>query len=205
MRRWIPIVIVTACSSGSGPARTADRGPGLPPAPSPPAPAPAPAVAATTYVGVVTTRASRVVATDFDARIDTLLVRAGQSVKAGDPIARLDASLLTAPIDGVVSLIRAKEGELAQAGTPIARIFDPADRRVRFAVPPELRAELAPGTAVHVIVPGAPRPLIAHVAGVTSVLEPPLQLAVVDADLDDAHPDTALAEVGAVIDVRRTP
>jgi hypothetical protein len=107
-------------------------------------------------------------------------------------------------------MIRLKEGELAVPGTPIARIFDPSDRWVRFAMPADARdPAIKPGARVEVSIPGAknkpPVVLPATVVGVSSVLEPPLQLTVVEADLDDTRPDTLLAEVGTTVDVRRMP
>jgi multidrug efflux pump subunit AcrA (membrane-fusion protein) len=264
------------------------------PAPSRTAPA-APA----SFVGVVTTKQSRVVTAEFEGRIDALLVTSGQTVKAGDPIAKLDDSqlaksveafrnrvaaarsavtqagievsearrrhalevqlerggsstmeavraakadrgrtgamlqqykadyesavselerieellqhaTLTAPLDGQVSTIRLKEGELAVTGTPVARIFDPSDRWVRFAMPADTRdAAIKIGARVEVTVPGvggaAPAVLPATVVGLSNVLEPPLQLTVVEADLDDTRSDTALAAVGTTVDVRRMP
>jgi RND family efflux transporter MFP subunit len=266
-----------------------------------PAPAPTPTVPAapSSFVGVVTTKQSRVVTAEFEGRIDALLVTSGQTVKAGDPIARLDDSqlaksveafrnkvaaarsavtqagievsearrrhaleaqleaggsstkeavraakadrgragamlqqykadyqsavselerveellqhaTLTAPLDGQVSTIRLKEGELAVTGTPVARIFDPSDRWVRFAMPADTRdAAIKIGARVEVTVPGVagapPAVMPATVVGLSNVLEPPLQLTVVEADLDDTRPDTALAAVGTTVDVRRMP
>jgi multidrug efflux system membrane fusion protein len=302
--------LLVACSAGPTPvASSGGPGPGLPPVES--ASEPVPATAATpgptrtaspaaSFVGVVTTRQSKVVVAQFEGRLDALLVHAGQPVHVGDAIARLDASqlqkqvevirgqeaaaraaasaagierrearrllalerrlvkadastaeavrgatanvsrsgassaqaynaytavaaerarieellahaTLTSPIDGVVSMIRLKEGELAVPGTPIARIFDPSDRWIRFAIPDQSgEAAFAVGSKVEVTVPSAvkntpPVVLVATVATVSSVMEPPLQLVVVEADLDDTRPETALAEVGKTVDVRRLP
>lgn len=298
--------VVTACNSG--PAAVAPTaGTGLPPveavATAPTAtPIAAPAAPGTgaSYVGVVTTRNSKVVVAEFEGRLEAMLVHAGQAVHAGEEIAKLDASqlqkqveiarsqeasarsaaaqasiqhgeakrtlrlerelehggastaeavrqaqaavastgaaasaahnaatgaaserarleqllahaTLTAPLDGVVSTIRVKEGELAVTGTPIARIFDPQDRWIRFAIPEDARdGDIAIGTKVEVTVPSSNRSdppivLVATVATVSNVMEPPLQLVVVEADLDDTRPETALAEIGKTVDVRRMP
>jgi multidrug efflux pump subunit AcrA (membrane-fusion protein) len=303
------VSIVAAAACGSEAPKAAARGPGLPPA-EPGAPAaiptadpavtlagaPAPAAAAAkkteAFLGVVTTKQSKVVVASFEGRVESLLVHAGQTVAAGEPIARLDSSQLAlqvesarareaaarsaasqasaekadakrryklekdlladgattreaviaakqnigrtgsgefwsihksaqaererleallanatiaAPIGGIVSAIRVKEGELAMNGTPVARIFDPSDRWIRFAVPPEQRAEFPVGGRVAVTVTGSNAPLVATIATVSNVMEPPLQLTVIEADLDDGRPETALAEVGSMVDVRRMP
>jgi RND family efflux transporter MFP subunit len=308
----VTIVAVAAAGCGSDAPKAATRGPGLPPV-EPGAPvaippaadpavvatavagAPAPAAVKTTdapFVGVVTTKQSKVVSAGFEGRVEALLVHAGQTVAAGEPIARVDSSQLAlqvesarsreaaarsaasvasaekanakrrynlektlladgattreavieakqnigragtgqawaiyeaaqaertrlealladatlkAPIGGIVSAIRVKEGELAVTGTPVARIYDPSDRWIRFAVPPAQRAAFPVGGKVSVTVPGAPSPLVATIATVSNVMEPPLQLTVVEADLDDARTETALAEVGSMVDVRRMP
>lgn len=312
------LVVITACSSGPT-AVTPTEAKGLPPVGAVPAstagtattattaspiattPASAaPAAPAASYVGVVTTRESKVVVAEFEGRLESMSVHSGQTVRAGDEIAKLDASqlakqvevaasqeasarsaaaqasiqhgeakrtlalearlekggastpeavrqaraavastgaaasaahnaataaaaehsrlaqllahaTLTAPLDGVVSTIRVKEGELAVPGTPIARIFDPQDRWIRFAMPEDSRDDsIAIGSKIEVTVPSTsksdpPVVLTATVATVSNVMEPPLQLVVVEADLDDSRPETALAEIGKTVDVRRMP
>jgi RND family efflux transporter MFP subunit len=302
LRFLIVAAILTGCSSG--PAVVVDEtAAGLPPAAPASGPTATPiasAASGASYVGVVTTRASQVVVAQFEGRLEQMLVRAGQTVKKGDPIARLDASqlqktvevarsqeaqvrsaaaqasiarneakrrlsvekqlfrggastrdaviqaeaalrgagaaaaaaynavaaaaaersrleallshaTLEAPLDGVVSMIRVKEGELAVPGTPIARIFDPKDRWIRFAIPEDVRdGVVEAGSRIEVTVPApsknaAPVVLVATVATVSNVMEPPLQLVVVEADLDDSRPETAQAEIGKTVDVRRMP
>jgi RND family efflux transporter MFP subunit len=304
LRFLIVLVIVTGCSSGPAAVESVDPA-GLPPVEAAAAGGPtATPIAATakgpSYVGVVTTRESQVVIAQFDGRLEAMLVRAGQTVKKGEHIARLDASqlqktvevarsqeaqarsaaaqasiarneakrrlsvekqlfkggastrdavsqaeaalrgasaaaaagynavsaaaaerargegllahaTLDAPLDGVVSMIRVKEGELAVTGTPIARIFDPQDRWIRFAIPDDARdGAVEVGSKIEVTVPAAsknapPVVLVATVATVSNVMEPPLQLVVVEADLDDSRAETALAEIGKTVDVRRMP
>lgn len=96
----------------------------------------------------------------------------------------------TAPIDGVVMMVKLNEGEMAQKGTPLARVFDPKDLIMKFAVPKEHRARLAPGKRVELRIEGVERPLWATVERITDQ-EPPLNFAVVEADIDDTklNPD----------------
>jgi RND family efflux transporter MFP subunit len=115
----------------------------------------------------------------------------------------LTKTTITAPIDGVITLVKVSEGMVAGRGQPIARIFDPADLWVRFAVPPELRDHVQPGDRVTASpLRTGSQHVVAIVREVHRTLEPPLQFAVVEADLDD----TALADhdamLGAMVDVR---
>ena len=96
----------------------------------------------------------------------------------------------TAPIDGVVMMIKLNEGELAQKGTPLARVFDPKDLMMKFAVPKEHRHLVAPGKRVELRIEGVERTLWATVERVADQ-EPPLNFAIVEADIDDGklNPD----------------
>jgi multidrug resistance efflux pump len=102
-------------------------------------------------------------------------------------IARAQA---TAPIDGVVMMVKVNEGEMAQKGTPLARVFDPKDLIMKFAVPKEHRHLVAPGKRVEVRIEGVERTLWATVERIADQ-EPPLNFAVVEADIDDSklNPD----------------
>lgn len=226
------------------------------------------------FPGVVTSRVSRVITSDVNARIERLHVTFRQRVKAGDPIAKLDdtdlrtqlaaateqersaraeagalsatarnarqqmkseerlarrgfaplnayrsakasyqqaagqvgaavaraesakferkriedqikRALLIAPIDGVVTMIKAKEGEVPTKGTPIARVFDDRDLMIRFAVPKEHRAKIATGARVELTLEGVERPIWATVERIADE-EPPITFAVVTADIDDS-------------------
>jgi len=108
---------------------------------------------------------------------------------------------LAAPIDGVVSLVKAQPGAVVAPGTPIARVFDPSRLMIRFQVLRERRREIAVGTAVELRIADVTTPLPAHVTSVSADLEPPLDFAVAEADLE---PGAALAEVqvGTLGDVR---
>jgi HlyD family secretion protein len=226
------------------------------------------------FVGVVTTRDSKVVAAEFEGRVVELYVHGGQRIRAGDPIVRLDdsqvrqqlagaiaqvdearaeigrasvevkqskrearlerrlyrrgavarekirqatfdrsrahaglgtvaaqyrkamsekrqleqhlaRSILVAPIDGVVSMIRVKEGEVATPGTAVARVFDPRDLWVRFAVDSEYRGMIKEGTRVAAVDPSTGARFDAVVRNVSTDLEPALQFVIADADVDD--------------------
>jgi RND family efflux transporter MFP subunit len=106
-----------------------------------------------------------------------------------------------APIDGVVSLIKAQPGEVVAPGAVIARVFDPASLMIRFQVPRDRRRELSPGTVVELAVAGADRPLRARVTSVSSDLEPPLDFAVAEADIEDAAAAREV-QIGTLGDVR---
>jgi RND family efflux transporter MFP subunit len=96
----------------------------------------------------------------------------------------------TAPIDGIVMMVKVNEGEMAQKGTPLARVFDPKDLIMKFAVPKEHRHLVAPGKRVELRVEGVERTLWATVERIADQ-EPPLNFSVVEADIDDAklNPD----------------
>jgi RND family efflux transporter MFP subunit len=110
---------------------------------------------------------------------------------------------IVAPIDGVITFVKVTEGQMAGRGQPIARIFDPSDLWVRFAVPPQRRDALVPGVRVSASpTVNASRQLTATVQVVHRTLEPPLQFAVVEADLDDAALGDRDTLVGTMVDVR---
>ncbi|HWU86715.1 MAG TPA: efflux RND transporter periplasmic adaptor subunit [Kofleriaceae bacterium] len=90
-----------------------------------------------------------------------------------------------APFDGVVMMVKVKEGEVAQRGTPIARVFDPRDLIMKFAVPKEHRHLVALGKRVELRIDGVPRPVWATIERIADE-EPPINFAVVEADIDDS-------------------
>lgn len=96
----------------------------------------------------------------------------------------------TAPIDGVVMMLRLNEGEMAQKGTPIARVFDPKDLMMKFAVPKEHRHLIAPGKRVELRIEGVERTLWATIERIADQ-EPPINFSIVEADIDDSklNPD----------------
>lgn len=114
---------------------------------------------------------------------------------------QLSYTRLAAPIDGVVSLVKAQAGEVVAPGAAIARVFDPANLMIRFQVPRDRRREVSTGTAVELTVTGADRPLQARVTSVSSDLEPPLDFAVAEADIIDAGAARDV-QIGTLGDVR---
>jgi len=113
----------------------------------------------------------------------------------------LARTAIYAPLDGIVTNIRAHEGEVAQIGTPLARVFDPSDLIIRFAVPKEHRASLQLGQTVELEVDGAPRLVWATVTNISGAQEPPINFTVVEADIDDtklAPGELTVASVGRV-------
>jgi multidrug efflux pump subunit AcrA (membrane-fusion protein) len=81
-------------------------------------------------------------------------VAAGQIKEASAQIDELEKLIaganVTAPIDGVVSVVKVKEGEVAHKGTAIARVFDPDALVIRFAVPSRA-AEVQIGTQIQLV------------------------------------------------------
>jgi hypothetical protein len=109
---------------------------------------------------------------------------------------------VTSPIDGVVTVVKVTEGAMASRGQPIARVFDPRDLWIRFAVPPEGRDAIHEGDAITAVPLHGTAPLPAVVRIVNRALEPPLELSVVEADLDDASVANHDAMLGTLVDVR---
>lgn len=108
---------------------------------------------------------------------------------------------IVAPIDGIVTNIKAREGEIAQIGTPLARVFDPSDLIIRFAVPREHRSALVLGTRVELAIDGNKRAVWATVTNISGAQEPPINFTVVEADIDDgklAPGELTVASVGRV-------
>ena len=113
----------------------------------------------------------------------------------------LSRAAIVAPIDGIVTNIKAHEGEIAQVGTPLARVFDPSDLIIRFAVPKEHRAELQLGQRVELAIEGDKRLIWAVVTNISGAQEPPINFTVVEADIDDgklAPGELTVASVGRV-------
>ena len=113
----------------------------------------------------------------------------------------LAAAQIVAPIDGIVTNIKAHVGDATQIGSPLARVFDPSDLIIRFAVPKEHRAAIALGQRVELTVDGAPHPIAATVTSVSGAQEPPINFTVVEADIDDSkipRGEVTVASVGRV-------
>lgn len=110
-------------------------------------------------------------------------------------------SSITAPIDGIVTNIKAHQGEIAQIGTPLARVFDPSKLIIRFAVPKEYRTEIKSGQRVELTIENNKR-LGATVTSIAEAQEPPINFIVVEADIDSSKLTPAELTVASVGRVR---
>src|SRR5262245_55568384 len=113
---------------------------------------------------------------------------------------QLSYTRLSAPIDGVVSLVKAQAGQVVAPGVTVAHVFDPEHLMIRFQVTHDRRHEVTSGTLVELSVAGADPPLQARVTSVSSDLEPPLDFAVAEADIVDAAAARGV-QIGTVVDV----
>ncbi len=114
-----------------------------------------------------------------------------------------DQTTVVAPIDGVVTSPKVSEGQMATRGQPIVRISNPTNILVRFAVSREQLDTIRRGTHVDVVrVKGNPEPLRATVRDVSNTLAPPLQFAIVEAELDAATlPTDRVSLLGVLVNV----
>lgn len=157
------------------------------------------------YRDGITSRESVRAAQVAIGRAESALSQAAASARAAAAAAaelerQLAATLLTAPMAGVVTDLRARPGELLPAGTPVMRVLDPSELRLRFAVPADRAAEVARGARVELDLPGAARPVSGLVEQLAPELEPPLRLVLAEASVDPASAGAARA--GAVGTVR---
>lgn len=100
--------------------------------------------------------------------------------------AQIAATKIKAPIDGVVTLIKAKDGGLAQRGTPIAHVFDTSDLLILFRVDADFRAMVKLGDRIAFKIDSEQRPVLATISKISPELEPGLNFFIVEADLDDS-------------------
>lgn len=114
-----------------------------------------------------------------------------------------DQTTVVAPIDGVVTSPKVTEGQMAGRGQPIVRISNPSHIQVRFAVSREHLDKIQRGTRVRIVrVKGSTDTLVATVREVGNTLAPPLQFAIVEAELDPSTlPADQAALLGALVDV----
>lgn len=78
--------------------------------------APAVAPKAPEFVGVVSSRVSKVIVADFDGRVERLQIRNGQRVRAGDVVAELDPTQLRMELEKARGAYAAAKGAAARAG-----------------------------------------------------------------------------------------
>ncbi len=108
---------------------------------------------------------------------------------------------LRAPIDGVITTVAVRKGEMAKKGTVIARIYDTRDLMVQFAVPTEQRDLVQVGGRVELTIDGVNHPIWATVQHVSDAFDPPIDIAIVDADIDDTklQPDEVRVTANATV------
>lgn len=80
------------------------------------------------FVGVVSSRVSKVIAADFDSKVERLYIRNGQHVRAGDIVAELDTTELEAKLAQAKGSYAAAKGQRARAAAAYAN----AARRARL-------------------------------------------------------------------------
>jgi membrane fusion protein, multidrug efflux system len=123
---------------------------------------------------------------------------------------RLAATLVAAPISGVISSVRVTAGDAVEPGAALLRISDPTQLSVRFAVPPEHAARVRAGTRVVLSITGTTVVIPATVRQVAAQLEPPVRLLLVEAEFTDPTESAALlarlpTQAGAIGRVRVAP
>ncbi len=129
---------------------------------------------------------------------------AAQAERAEGEVQRLERALtdstLRAPIDGVVSLVRAREGDLVNAGHTVVRILAPGDWQLRFAVSNKEGEKIKKGMRVTFSTDEdiAAKPVTATVTHVSPALEPPLELVVIEAEFDPADMQAPILRAGRV-------
>lgn len=108
---------------------------------------------------------------------------------------------IRAPIDGVVTTVAVRKGQLAQKGTMVARIYDTRDLMVQFTVPNAQRNLVKVGGRVQLTIDGVDHPIWASVQRVSDSFEPPIDVAIVDADIDDTklQPDEVRVTANATV------
>jgi HlyD family secretion protein len=80
------------------------------------------------FVGVVSSRVSKVIAADFEGKVERLAIRNGQRVRAGQIVAELDATELYNKLDQARGAQQAAKGQAARAGAA----FSNARRRANL-------------------------------------------------------------------------
>ena len=115
--------------------------------------------------------------------------------------ANLARAQIFAPIDGIVTNIKAHVGDAVQIGAPLARVFDPSNLIIRFSVPKEHRGRIKLGQRVELSLDDDSQVVRATVSNISEAQEPPINFTVVEADIDDttlARSELTVASVGRV-------
>jgi multidrug efflux pump subunit AcrA (membrane-fusion protein) len=123
--------------------------------------------------------------------------RAATVASIKDKIERAD---ITAPFDGVISMVHVKDGDSVMAGAAILRILDPSELVVSFAVPSEDDTPLSRDMKVQLQLPHR-APIGAVITEIAEDIEPPFSYRIVDAEIDAGtvgSSDIKLSSVGRV-------
>ncbi len=118
---------------------------------------------------------------------------AGRAKAAEVEIQRIQKQIknakVLAPMDGTISTVKQKVGAREQIGQPIAQVVDPNDLLVRFAVPRAQRNKFAKGTQIRFDAKDTPdaRPHYATVTFIRDEIDPKIDFAIVDAELDEKN------------------
>ncbi|GAB2847934.1 hypothetical protein GCM10027277_15060 [Pseudoduganella ginsengisoli] len=115
--------------------------------------------------------------------ITAMLVRAGDKVKAGQVLARVGHSEITAPYDGMVSAVLAHVGETASSGRHLLTVFDPTRMRVVASIPRSKLRDVNLDQPVEIEFPSVNQRMTAHKVMVISQAERPMQMAKVYLEL----------------------
>jgi multidrug efflux pump subunit AcrA (membrane-fusion protein) len=114
------------------------------------------------------------------AQRKTADARSAAAAAIADKIEHAD---VTAPFDGVISLVHVKDGDSVAAGATLLRVVDPSHLVVEFAVPSADETPLAVDMKVELALPHH-APIAAVITSIADELEPPISFRIVEADLD---------------------
>ncbi|WP_082616797.1 HlyD family efflux transporter periplasmic adaptor subunit [Massilia sp. Root418] len=109
--------------------------------------------------------------------ITELTVKAGDRVKAGQVLARIGGSEISAPYDAIVSAVMAKVGDVAMPGRHVITVFDPSRMRVVASVPRSRLRELNLDEPVQVEIAALKQRVKAQKVIVISQGDKPMQMA----------------------------
>ncbi|HEV7556115.1 MAG TPA: HlyD family efflux transporter periplasmic adaptor subunit [Kofleriaceae bacterium] len=113
---------------------------------------------------------------------------------------KIEHADITAPFDGVISIVHVKDGDSVMAGAAILRILDPSELVVSFAVPSEDDTSLLRDMKVQLQLPHR-APIGAVITEIADDIEPPFSYRIVDAEIDArtvGPGDIKLSSVGRV-------
>jgi RND family efflux transporter MFP subunit len=113
---------------------------------------------------------------------------AGEMARTSAQIKELEGLLakanVPAPIDGIVSIVKAREGENLSKAGQIARVFDPNQLVVRFAVPKKHLSLVKVGTPVELVTNEGRKVVPAQVAVIDQASDPTIDFTVFEAVID---------------------